>query len=889
MSIQRNNRFKGTGGNPNSQNTEGVNVAGSQHFNIGLAARAQTHDDDEVTAWLDEHAAQSAEWRLPNYFQGTLLDRIINIFREDCVQGDYKTLILYGPAGVGKTTISKGFIEWILACYRKEPAIELAYILFDHGKAQHNARKVLLRILRWLVGHEHPLNGKSFDAVQDDFAKCSPQEEDEWLPTESSCGNLILDAMTLQQRRERRFCIVLDAVDEFTNKGELQALSEQLLRLQEKLNLTVVLTTRFEDQPICKTLARPRFEGIAAEPADIKRFAAVHFAISPGTVINSLHLNNPKCEEITNSIVTASRNIFSSAQLHVGYITSARSLDELQRFHDYLTAGLSDNARQLDPSEKGRLELDRNLRRVLGTTLDVHEGPLSIDQEEILHIFACVLFARRPLTIRELWATVEHTLRPDIERHETSKRSRELYLRTCGLIDSDDDEEHHKVDFTHPHLRAYLNSKEEWRRQKWRIAQSCIDYLGLPVLGKAEWCTWHIYKQTVSGWPFVRYAAKYWHHHYGELGSSGGPGEGEIERFNQIVHSATQFLSTPKNVDFVSLVMTQIGVLSYPNNDTNPTAQTDKEKLPSDRSDKEPMVWYDHQKPYGLNGLPMASMLGMSRLVERLLDRTTSQDKNRRTIRNETAAYLAAISGDVSTLQLIITRGLAATTLNVCDTEGFPLICRAMFHERKEIVHHLLKNHQHDVDFGAQIQCEKLEEPYSFPGFGGLTDLKGIAYRLRGYTLLHQASAAGDLEIAEKLLQCHVDPNVRDALGMTPLHKAAKYGHLGIVKLLIEKGRVDAVKHISKDGRTALHMASKYGHEPVSRYLTEKFPKLASVKTPKMGLARDHAIMAGSQEIAMMLLRIQSKTPGFVSRMDNLTLLDDTAASLLQRYKMARR
>ena len=54
----------------------------------------------------------------------------------------------------------------------------------------------------------------------------------------------------------------------------------------------------------------------------------------------------------------------------------------------------------------------------------------------------------------------------------------------------------------------------------------------------------------------------------------------------------------------------------------------------------------------------------------------------------------------------------------------------------------------------------------------------------------------------------------------TPLHEAARRGHIEVVRFLLEKGAyVGAVNDLW--GRTALHEAAKGGHIEVVRFLVE--------------------------------------------------------------------
>lgn len=71
--------------------------------------------------------------------------------------------------------------------------------------------------------------------------------------------------------------------------------------------------------------------------------------------------------------------------------------------------------------------------------------------------------------------------------------------------------------------------------------------------------------------------------------------------------------------------------------------------------------------------------------------------------------------------------------------------------------------------------------------------------------------------------------NQKGKFGLTPLHYAAEYGHLDLVKKLIEKGAdVNAEsgtfsEYGAKEGyQTPLHLAVKYGHLEVAKYLISK-------------------------------------------------------------------
>eukprot|EP00511_Aplanochytrium_stocchinoi_P011139 CAMPEP_0204874332 /NCGR_PEP_ID=MMETSP1348-20121228/42717_1 /ASSEMBLY_ACC=CAM_ASM_000700 /TAXON_ID=215587 /ORGANISM="Aplanochytrium stocchinoi, Strain GSBS06" /LENGTH=403 /DNA_ID=CAMNT_0052030059 /DNA_START=51 /DNA_END=1262 /DNA_ORIENTATION=+ len=78
-----------------------------------------------------------------------------------------------------------------------------------------------------------------------------------------------------------------------------------------------------------------------------------------------------------------------------------------------------------------------------------------------------------------------------------------------------------------------------------------------------------------------------------------------------------------------------------------------------------------------------------------------------------------------------------------------------------------------------------------------------------GRTGLMKAAFWGHEHLIPFLLSdCKMDPNVQDYNGDTALHDAAKYGHVGVVKLLIDGGADASIEN--KDEKTAKDVAIEY-------------------------------------------------------------------------------
>lgn len=81
----------------------------------------------------------------------------------------------------------------------------------------------------------------------------------------------------------------------------------------------------------------------------------------------------------------------------------------------------------------------------------------------------------------------------------------------------------------------------------------------------------------------------------------------------------------------------------------------------------------------------------------------------------------------------------------------------------------------------------------------------------RGSTPLHIAARCGHLEVMKELTKHGVEVNIMDNSGWSPLHEAARNGHLGVTRELIERGAVGEATEDS--GWLPLHLAATYFSE----------------------------------------------------------------------------
>ncbi len=85
--------------------------------------------------------------------------------------------------------------------------------------------------------------------------------------------------------------------------------------------------------------------------------------------------------------------------------------------------------------------------------------------------------------------------------------------------------------------------------------------------------------------------------------------------------------------------------------------------------------------------------------------------------------------------------------------------------------------------------------------------------------LLRAASAGNDDVVRTLVASPNVDVNGKDEHGNTPLIEAARFGHDGVVTVLLIAKADPTIKN--DQGKTALMLASEGGHDDTVRVLTQ--------------------------------------------------------------------
>jgi hypothetical protein len=119
-----------------------------------------------------------------------------------------------------------------------------------------------------------------------------------------------------------------------------------------------------------------------------------------------------------------------------------------------------------------------------------------------------------------------------------------------------------------------------------------------------------------------------------------------------------------------------------------------------------------------------------------------------------------------------------------------------------------------------------------------------------GRTPLHKAALWGHVEIVRLLLADKADVGIRDMYGETPLFDSAIDGYAGAAELLLKNGTEVNVKN--GNGETPLFKASAYGRFSEAKLLLENGAKV-NVKNNQGDTPHDIAVLNGRTNIVELL------------------------------------
>ncbi|MGH0117029.1 UNVERIFIED_CONTAM: hypothetical protein FKN15_024974 [Acipenser sinensis] len=192
------------------------------------------------------------------------------------------------------------------------------------------------------------------------------------------------------------------------------------------------------------------------------------------------------------------------------------------------------------------------------------------------------------------------------------------------------------------------------------------------------------------------------------------------------------------------------------------------------------------------------------------------------------ALHHAALNGNMELISLLLE---AQATVDIKDQKGMRPLHYAAWQGKVEPMKMLLKS-------GSSVNSQSDE----------------------GQIPLHLAAQHGHYDVSEMLLQHQSNPCIVDNAGKTPLDLACEFGRVGVVQLLLSSSMSAALLE-PKPGDTTdpnstspLHQAAKNGHIDIIRLLLQAGIDIN--RQTKAGTALHEAALCGKTEVVRLLLDV---------------------------------
>ncbi|XP_054903757.1 inversin isoform X2 [Poeciliopsis prolifica] len=186
-----------------------------------------------------------------------------------------------------------------------------------------------------------------------------------------------------------------------------------------------------------------------------------------------------------------------------------------------------------------------------------------------------------------------------------------------------------------------------------------------------------------------------------------------------------------------------------------------------------------------------------------------------------TALHAASLSGQVSTVKLLLEKGATVDSLDVMKHTPLFRACEMGY---RDVILTLIKG----------SACVELVD-------------------VDGHTALHWAALGGNAEVCQILMENGISPNVQDHAGRTPLQCAAYGGYITCMAVLMENNADPNIQ--DKEGRTALHWSCNNGYLDAVKLLLgyNAFPNQME-HTEERYTPLDYALLGGHSEVTQFML-----------------------------------
>ncbi|XP_042332532.1 inversin isoform X2 [Sceloporus undulatus] len=223
----------------------------------------------------------------------------------------------------------------------------------------------------------------------------------------------------------------------------------------------------------------------------------------------------------------------------------------------------------------------------------------------------------------------------------------------------------------------------------------------------------------------------------------------------------------------------------------------------------------------GRTSFMWAAGKGSDDVIQTMLNLKLDIDINMADKYGGTALHASALSGHVSTVQLLLKH---EAQIDATDVMKHTPLFRACEMGHKEVIQALIKG-------GARVDLVDQD----------------------GHSPLHWAALGGNPDVCQILIENKINPNVQDYAGRTPLQCAAYGGYINCMVVLLENNADPNIQ--DKQGRTALHWLCNNGYLDAVKLLLGfgAFPNHMENNEERY-TPLDYALLGGHHEVIQFML-----------------------------------
>jgi ankyrin repeat protein len=762
-----------------------------------------------------------------------------NEFREWSSE-DSRASVLWCPGypGTGKTMRTCLVIDY-LSKNRINSDAALAFVYCDKTQPDETALELLSSICRQLASQksELPLQLRKL------YKQMTHEDE------RPGIDDIMLVILSLCDSFSSVF-ICVDALDECNPNGERPILVSKLQWMRNH-SARIFMTSRWHHRVIPASFEHDYQIETKATSQDIKTF--LHQRLHNDTELHNLFAEvSIPADSIIDLVTERCGGMYLMARLLLRKELVLLKVESCQRVSRLLERdAAASNFQGL--SAKGATQCDRKKPETWQNRLHIITEREPLRRRLALTTLSWVAYAKEPLRANELM----QALSMDTEAESLAEdpdtwlvRDEEILLDTCEGLVVIRGENHDTCLAEDCDMHSLRQELEELcPRIQLDIAKSCLYFLASPEVIASDQKDVYESVEDIrlksSRYPFKRYAKRYWGMHVKDC-------DDEI-LYDWAIQYLRKLHTNPTR--WVEEQSTWFGKVSY-------IARTDDE-----------------------TPLHKAARFGLDLVLEKLLP-SEEFDVNTASWRGETAICVAVRAGHTGTVQLLYRHG--ANIYHLTQPYGYTLLHAAAEND-DELMVALLVNYGMDpniasghdpetplhraadnnsvcaarvlLDYGADMHTPQRDSDAmrtaakkGYEEFVRLLVEYGFdlsAPTLSEDTPLLAATDSGSTSLIEYMIANGANiSEVEDGRMISPIHRAAANGHIGIVKLLLDLGADPFQEGIGHS--TALEAAISENHEDIVDLL---LPRMGGEILSAAILAMvDSAIRAKSPETAKKLL-----------------------------------